>query len=121
MEPPKLQAIDCILYTVSEEELEDAKRDFETVLGLDRIWESDTQVGYKLEKHAENVAEIVLSTETDIPDGLVHYLVEDVERALEYYTDRGYELIDGPNDIGVGTVATVRNTWNHEFEIMDFD
>ena len=120
MEPPKLQAIDCILYTVPEGELKDAKHNFETVLGLDRIWERDTQVGYKLERHTENVAEIVLSTDTDIPNGLVHYLVEDVEHALEYYTDHGYEFIDGPIDIGLGTVATVRNTWNHEIDIMDF-
>lgn len=121
MEPPTLQAIDCILYTVPEDDLEDAKHNFETVLGLDRIWERETQVGYKLERHGENVAEIVLSTDTDIPDGLVHYLVDDVERALKYYTDHGYELIDGPIDIGVGTVATVRNSWTHEFEIMDFE
>lgn len=121
MEPPNLQAIDCILYTVPEEEFRDAKHNFETVLGLDRIWERDTQAGYKLEKHAENIAEIVLSTDTDVPDGLVHYLVEDVEQALAYYTNHGYELIDGPADIDVGTVATVRNTWNHEFEIMDFN
>ena len=121
MEPPKLQAIDCILYTVPEEELEDAKHNFETVLGLNRIWERDTQVGYKLDKHEAGVAEIVLSTETDVPDGLVHYLVENVDRALAYYTDHGYDLVDGPTDIGVGTVATVQNGWGHEFEIMDFE
>ena len=109
MDSPNLQAIDCVLYTVPEAELDAAKDEFETVLGLDRIWERDGQVGYRLEEHADGVAEVVLSTDTDVPDGLVHYLVEDVERAVEYYTEQGYEVVDGPMDIGVGTVATVQN------------
>lgn len=121
MEPPTLQAIDCILYTVPPRDFEEAAEHFETVLGLDRIWERDDQVGYKLDQDPNSVTEVVLSTDTDIPDGLVHYLVEDVECATEYYTNHGYEVVAGPTDVGVGSVATVRNGWNHEFELMDFD
>ncbi|WP_232688382.1 VOC family protein [Halobacterium zhouii] len=121
MDAPDLQAIDCILYTVPDAELDAAKEEFETVLGLDRVWERDGQVGYKLEQHADGVGEIVLSTDTDVPDGLVHYLVEDAERAIEYYADHDYEVVHGPIDIGVGTVATVQNSWGHEFEIMDLE
>ncbi|MFD1514300.1 VOC family protein [Halomarina rubra] len=120
MDAPTLRAIDCILYTVPETDFDDAKAQYEDVLGLDRIWERDGQVGYRLPAHDDGVAEIVLSTDTDVPDGLVHYLVDDVERATDYYADRGYEVVDGPFDVGVGTVATVRNEWGHEFELISF-
>lgn len=74
-----------------------------------------------MDDHEDGVAEIVLSTEEDIPQGLVHYLVDSVTDAVEYFSNHGYEVVHGPGAIPVGHVATIQNEWRHEFDIMDFE
>lgn len=121
MSPPTLRRIDCVLYTVPEADFPDAKAHYETVLGLEKLWERPDQVGFRMEDHEEGVAEIVLSAEMNVPQGLVHYLVESVQETVEYFSDRGYEVVHGPEEIPVGSVATIRNEWGHEFDVLDFE
>lgn len=85
MSTPTLQRIDCVLYTVPEADFADAKTHYENVLGLEKLWERPDQAGFRMECHEEGVAEIVLSVEMDVPQGLVHYLVESVQETVDYY------------------------------------
>jgi hypothetical protein len=56
----------------------------------------------------------------DVPQGLVHYLVESVRETVDYFSERGYELVHGPEEIPVGSVATIRNESGHEFDVLGF-
>ncbi|MFH5800068.1 VOC family protein [Haladaptatus sp. CMAA 1911] len=121
MNPPTLQRIGCVLYTVPKSAFEDAKRHYEEVLGLERLWERPDQAGFAMDGHEEGIAELVLSTQEELPQGMVHYLVDSVAESVEYFGQNGYEVVHGPEEIPVGNVATVRNEWGHEFDVMDFE
>lgn len=121
MTVPKLRRIDCVLYTVPEDDLAEASDHYETVLGLEKCWERPEQVGFRMDDHEEGVCEIVLSTDTGIPDGEVQYLVDDVQEAAAHFARRGCEIVRGPTAIPVGHVATIRNEWSHEFDLLDFE
>lgn len=121
MNSPTLRLVDCIMYTVPEAEFSAAVRNYEEVLGFEKQWEREGQAGFAPPEHEDGVAEVVLSTDTDIPDGLVHYLVDDVAEAIDHFSERGYDVTHGPVDTPVGQTATVENEWGHAFDIMDFD
>lgn len=120
METPTLRLVDCIVYTVPESEFSTAIQNYEEVLGFEKQWERDGQAGFAPTGHEDGVAEVVLSTDTDIPQGLVHYLVDNVSEAIEHFSEQGYDVTDGPVETPVGQTATIENEWGQAFDIMDF-
>ncbi|WP_227374355.1 hypothetical protein [Haladaptatus halobius] len=46
--------------------------------------------------------------------------MENVRETVDYFSERGYEVVHGPEEISVGSVATIRNEWGHEFDVLDF-
>ena len=86
-------------------------------LGLRPLWRDDGHVGLDL---PETDAEIVLHTEPDLPpDGLVHYLVDDVVAAVRELETKGCAIVEPPFDIPIGKCAVIRDPFGVTLCILD--
>ena len=110
-----LRKIDCVMIQV--EDLEAAAAYYARVFGLRRTWSRPTQVGFKM---PESDAEIVLHTEGDLPSPIaVHYLVDDVPRAVAHLQSNGCRVVVEPFDIEIGTCAVVEDPFGVTLSILD--
>jgi predicted enzyme related to lactoylglutathione lyase len=110
-----LRKIDCVMIYV--EDLEAAAGYYVEVFGLRRLWQDDQSMGLGL---PETDAEIVLHTDPALPSKVeVHYLVDDVVRAVEALTQKGCRTLAEPFDIAIGKCAVIEDPFGTRLCILD--
>jgi lactoylglutathione lyase len=110
-----LRKIDCVMLKVAE--LEKAAAYYETVFGLKRLWQDEHSVGMGM---PETDAEIVLHNHADLPKDLnVHYLVDDVLKAVDTLTAQGCIIRAQPFDIAIGKCAVIEDPFGNILAILD--
>ena len=110
-----LRKIDCVLLPV--ENLEAAVAYYQEVFGLRVKWRSGLQVGLGL---PETDAEIVLESGSELPAGAsVHYLVDDVRKAVEQLAARGCSIVVAPFEIAIGGCAVVTDPFGNTLSLLD--
>ena len=110
-----LRKIDCVMLKVPE--LEKAAAYYEAVFGLKRLWQDDHSVGMGM---PETDAEIVVRDHADLPKDLnVHYLVDDVVKAVEHFAAQGCNIRVPPFDIAIGKCAVLEDPFGNTLVILD--
>ena len=110
-----LRKIDCVMIRV--EDVESAATYYAEVFGLHPQWSGDDSVGLIF---PESDAEIVLHRDPDIPSAVeVHYLVDDVVAAVEYYATRGCRVLVEPFDVTIGKCAVIQDPFGTRLCILD--
>lgn len=110
-----LRKIDCVMLKVPD--LEKAAAYYESVFGLKRLWQDGHFVGMGM---PETDAEIVLHDNTDLPKDLnVHYLVDDVLKAVEHFAAQGCIIRVPPFDIVIGKCAVLEDPFGNTLAILD--
>jgi predicted enzyme related to lactoylglutathione lyase len=104
--------IDC--HGLPVDDLDKALDFYETKLGHELIWRSDSIAGLRL---PESNAELVLHTkdrpiETD-------FTVGSVPEAIKTFTEAGGEVVVDPFDIAIGKCAVLRDPWGNKIVILD--
>lgn len=108
-----LRKIDCVMVKVDD--LDKASEYYQSVFGLKFIWKDENSVGLGM---SETDAEIVLYTHDDIPVS-VHYLVDDVIKAVSEFEAKGCQIITAPFDIQIGKCAVIEDPFGHQLAILD--
>ncbi len=107
--------IDCVMIHVDD--LEAATSYYTNIFGLRPNWRDETSVGLRL---PETDAEIVLHCEPDIPEKVaVHYLVDDVVTAVQFFKQQGCHVLVEPFDIVIGKCAAIKDPFGIELYILD--
>jgi lactoylglutathione lyase len=110
-----LRKIDCVMVKVPE--LEKAAAYYETVFGLKRLWQDAHSVGMGM---PETDAEIVLHNNADLPKEInVHYLVDDVVKAVDHFVANSCIIRAQPFDIAIGKCAVVEDPFGNTIAILD--
>jgi len=110
-----LRKIDCVMIYV--EDLEAAVSYYAEVFGLRPLWRDDQSVGLGM---PETDAEIVLHTDPALPSKVeVHYLVDDVVRAVETLAQKGGRTLAEPFDIAIGKCAVIEDPFGTRLCILD--
>ncbi len=104
--------VDCLSLPVPD--LDEALAFYESRLGHELIWRSDTAAGLRL---PDSNAELVVHTddrpmETDLAVG-------SVPDAVEAFTRAGGRLLHGPFEIRIGLCAVVMDPWDNVLVLLD--
>lgn len=112
----KLLEIDSIMYRVSD--LEKSKDFYQNALGLKKAWEDKEakMVGFTFEA---SDSEIVIHSNSDMPDFDYSYLVEDVIKFCNDYKEKGYKIILEPIEVRPGKYAIVSDLDGNKIPIID--
>ncbi len=89
------------------------------VFGLKPIWEDQNrgQAGLLFE---DSDTEVVLHTDPNIPGQVeVHYLVDDVDAAVQRYLEQGCTLLTAPFEVRTGRCAVIQDPFGLHFSILD--
>lgn len=112
-----LRKIDCVLIRVDD--VSEALHFYSDVFGLKPIWE-DERAGQAGLLFPESDSEVVLHTDPNIPGQVeVHYLVDDVERALQKYTAQGCSILAGPFHARMGKGAVIQDPFGVRLCLLD--
>ena len=109
-----LRKIDCVMVNVPE--LEKAAAYYEAVFGLKRLWQDAHSIGMGM---PETDAEIVLHDNPFPKDISVHYLVDDVVKAIEHFAAQGCIIRTAPFDIVIGKCAVLEDPFGNIISILD--
>ena len=109
-----LRKIDCVMVNVPE--LEKAAAYYEAVFGLKRLWQDAHSVGMGM---SETDAEIVLHDNPFPKDISVHYLVDDVVKAVQHFAEQGCIIREPPFDIVIGKCAVLEDPFGNPIAILD--
>jgi lactoylglutathione lyase len=106
--------IDCVMVCVDD--LEAGARFYADAFGLKRLWQDETSIGMGM---ADTDAEIVLHV-MDLPKEIgVHYLVDDVVRAVEHYRKKGCIIREEPFDVAIGKCAVLEDPFGNVLAVID--
>ena len=110
-----LKKIDCVMIRVDD--LEAATKYYAEVFSLRPIWQDEISVGLGF---PETDAEIVLHCNPEIPSTIeVHYLVEDVARAVRVLESEGCRIVVEPFEIPIGKCAVIQDPFGITLNILD--
>lgn len=111
----KLLTIDCVMYQVK-----DIKKSIQVylALGMTKRWEdTDRQmVGFTF---PNSDSEIVIHTDTNIPNGEVCFKVENVEAMCREWKEQGYSVLLEPIPVRTGNYAVLGDRDNNALPIID--
>jgi catechol 2,3-dioxygenase-like lactoylglutathione lyase family enzyme len=112
----QLLKIDNIMYKVKD--LEKSAKFYEEVLGLKRTWTDKKRlmVGFCF---AESDSEIVITSDTEMPNFDLVYLVKNVEEFCDEYIKAGYKIKKKPFDVRCGKYAVVEDLDHNSLPIID--
>ena len=112
-----LRKIDRVLIRVND--LSQAINFYSDVFGLKPVWQ-DQQRGQAGLLFIDSDAEIVLHTDPNIPGQVeVHYLVDDVNAAVQKYADQGCTILTEPFDMRTGRCAVIQDPFGTRLCILD--
>ncbi len=111
-----LQKIDNIMYRVKD--LKTAGKFYAEVLGLKKVWEDEKSqmIAFML---TDSNSEIVIHTNTSIPDGDYSYSVENVEQFVKDFKAKGYRVALEPIDVRPGKYAVLLDPDGNKIPIID--
>jgi predicted enzyme related to lactoylglutathione lyase len=109
-----LRKIDCVMVQVDD--LDDGIAFYARTFGLEPAWRDERSAALRM---PETDAEIVLHT-FDLPREIgVHYLVDDVDAAVEEYAEAGCAITVPPFDIAVGRCAVLADPYGNPVCVLD--
>jgi catechol 2,3-dioxygenase-like lactoylglutathione lyase family enzyme len=110
-----LLKIDCVMYKVKDLK---ASNDFYSKLGLTKRWEDTDRemIGFTF---PESDSEIVIHTNSDIPDFDICYAVQDVEKMCDEYKKSGYSVVLEPIEVRSGKYAILADLDGNKLPIID--
>jgi lactoylglutathione lyase len=106
-----LRKIDCVMRRVRD--LDAAVSYYAEAFGLRPLWRDEASVGMGL---PETDAEIVLHVVDGIPDGAVHYLVDDVRAAAASFPG---VVRTAPFQVAIGWCAAVEDQDGNPLFLID--
>ena len=109
---PLFRKVDCVRFYVAN--LEAGLAFYCDQLGHQLIWRTETAAGLRL---PESDAEIVIQTEDQRQE--VDFLVESVDRAVQFIEQTGGRVIVPPFDIQIGRCAVVEDPWGNPLVVLD--
>jgi lactoylglutathione lyase len=110
-----LRKIDCVMLRVDD--LAAARAFYERTLGLEPLWSDEHSVALGM---PESEAEIVLHDNPDIPANCnVHYLVDNVNAAVEKLIAAGCKVLVPAFDVRIGKCAILRDPTGNALNILD--
>lgn len=112
----KLRKIDNIMFFVKD--LEKSAKFYEEVLGLKRAW-TDLKKGQIGFTFAESDSEIVIHTDSSIPNPDFSFLVDNVESFVKSYANKGFKVLREPFDVRPGKFAVLADPDDNIIQIID--
>src|SRR6266849_3407652 len=110
-----LRKIDCVMLRVDD--LRAASEFYEHVLGLTPLCSDEHSVALGM---PESEAEIVLHNDPGIPrDCNVHYLVDDVSKAVANLAAEGCRVIVAPFEVRIGKCAVLADPFENSLNLID--
>lgn len=110
-----LKKIDCVMIRV--EDVKAAMTYYTDVFGLQPVWWDESSAGLVF---SESDAEIVVHCNLDIPSRVeVHYLVENVNSAVQTLETKGCRILVAPFDIAIGKCAVIEDPFGTRLCILD--
>ena len=112
----KLNKIDDIMFYV--EDLEKAAKFYERVLGLKKAWADKERkmIGFIFE---EDDSEIVIHSDTSLPNPDFNFLVDNVEEFIKEFKEKGYNVVMDPFEIRSGMCAVIEDPDGNKLPIVD--
>lgn len=112
----KLIKIDNIMYRVKD--LDASVKFYSEALGLKQVWRDDEHqmIGFVF---PESDSEIVIHTNTDIPNPDFSFLVENVEEFVKEFRNKGYKVLRDPFDVRPGRFAVLSDLDGNLINIID--
>ncbi|MFX0210671.1 MAG: VOC family protein [Candidatus Hodarchaeota archaeon] len=112
----RLLKIDSIMYFTND--LEKSARFYKEILGLHHAWNDakNRMIGLKF---SESEAEIVLHTDTSLPNPNPSYLVENVEHFCSWYRSKGHTIDLEPIEVRCGKYAVLFDPDGNKIPIID--
>lgn len=112
----KLLKVDNIMYRVKD--LEKSTEFYQNVLGLKKVWTDDERhmSGFIFE---QSDAEIVLTSDPEMPAFDYSYLVENVEAFCDSFEKKGHKLFLEPIDVRCGKYAILQDLDGNTIPIID--
>ncbi len=113
---PILKKVDAVMFLV--EDINDAATFYEDVMGMRRGWtdEENSLIGMLF---PGNDTELVLHTNSSLPNPNVSFQVEDVELFVKLYEQKGYKVLVEPFEIRCGKCAVLEDPYGNGIEVMD--
>lgn len=112
-----LKKIAFVMIRVSD--LEQALNFYADVFGLKPIWQDQNggRAGLLFE---DSDTQIVLHTDPNIPGQVeVHYLVDDVDAAVQRYVEQGCTVLAAPFEVRSGRCAVIQDPFGIRFSLLD--
>jgi predicted enzyme related to lactoylglutathione lyase len=98
-------------------DLETATAYYHEVFGLTPLWRDELSVGLGF---PETDAEIVLHCNPELPNPVdVHYLVDAVESAVQFFREKDCQVLVEPFDIPIGKCAVIQDPFGTVLSILD--
>ena len=112
----RLLKIDNVMFYTTD--IKKASEFYEKVLKLKKGWTDDenNMVGFTL---AESGSEIVLHTDSNLPNPFFSFLVENVEDFCREYQEKGYAVMCEPFDVRCGKFAILADVDGNPIPLVD--
>lgn len=111
-----LRKIDSILHYVTD--LDKSADFYQNVLHLEKAWEDKVHkmIGFLF---PENNSEIVIHSDTTIPNPSYSFSVDDVQEFCKEFKNKGYKVIVEPFEVRTGYYAILNDLDGNEIAIID--
>lgn len=112
----RLLKIDNVMYRVSD--LKQAEIFYRDVLGLKKVWEdADAKmIGFVFK---ESDSEIVIHSDSRLPEFDYSYLVENVDEFVKEVASKGCVVGFGPTDVRPGRYAVILDPDGNKIPVID--
>lgn len=111
----KLRKIDGIMYRVKDL---DASAVFYAGLGMKQVWRDDQyqMIGFAF---PESDSEIVIHTDSAMPNPDINFLVDDVEAFVGEAKGKGIAVMQEPTNVRPGKFATIADPDGNPINVID--
>ncbi len=112
-----LKKIDCVMVRVND--VPAAMNFYSDVFGLKPVWR-DERTGQAGMLFQDSDTELVLHNDADIPGPVeVYYLVDNVNAAVQKYTEQGCTIVTEPFDVRIGKCAVIQDPFGIRLCMLD--
>ena len=99
-------------------DLEGSANFYRDILGLRQVW-NDQEHGMIGFTFQESDLEVVIHSDSSIPNPSVSFLVKNVEEFCEEYKKKGYNVVKEPFEVRCGKYAVLADPDGNELPIID--
>ncbi|MEP6870283.1 MAG: VOC family protein [Anaerolineaceae bacterium] len=115
-----LKQVDCVMLKV--EDVDAAITFYRDVMGLAPLWRAGEMAGLGFPDviaRGESMPELVLHSDSRIPQVDVNYKVDDVIAETARLAEAGCQLLAGPFPIAIGNCAVILDPFGNSLTLVD--